>query len=160
MQFKLKQPTYIPPGLALQQIGIDDLAQVPPQHLQTVLDNIRSGPQPSGTVLISYRGDGQVGTGFLQLRQGYQIPFSLDGLPPEALGEITLQDGSVATWIVGGWRGGNPQKGAGYYERGGLTRLFWSPDPADPYLGYNLVGIDSVSIEELVKVANSLAPLH
>jgi len=163
--FTLKEPTYLPEGMKLTRIFLDGFghAQRGSQLEATILEEIRAGERTQGQISAAYNrpgGDLGLEAESLSIWQGFGAGhMDLSGVPREARGTVTLEDGKVASWKKGvTYVRGDPQARNLEWVPKDQVYLFWTVDGQWGYghLGYMLSGTGSITLEELIKVANSL----
>jgi hypothetical protein len=123
----------------------------------TILSGIKTGKRPQGYISSSYYRPG----GTLEIWQGFGPGWiEMRGVPDHARGTVTLKDGKVTTWK----KGLTHLIGETHDERSlqwvprDEVKLFWTVDGQWGYghLGYMIMGNRDVTLDELIKVANSL----
>lgn len=162
--FPLKEPTYLPEGMELGRIflsGLGPTVQRGSPEEATILSGIKTGKRPQGYISSAYNRPGDAGNEVLQIWQGFGPGWiDMTGVPREAQGTVTLEDGKLATWKKGvTYLRGNVMNPANLeWVPRDQVYLFWTVDGQWGYghLGYMITSTGDVTLEEVVKVANSL----
>jgi hypothetical protein len=161
--FQLREPTYVPEGLSLSRIALfvppAERAQTTEQR-ESLLLKLRTADWRSlGMVWVTsvYRGTDpswQPSNGYFVVEQGDPFGLPQAPFPSDAQGTVTLTDGSQASWIRGAWnrRPGTP--GAQWQDNGEI-QLYWELSDG---VAVKLL-VFYMSLEEAVKIANSLQPV-
>ena len=143
--------------------GLGFTVQQGSQLEATILEEIGTGKRTQGWIGAAYNrpaGDLGLESEVLQIWQGFGPGhMDLSGVPREARGTVTLEDGKVASWKKGvTYVRGDPQARNLEWVPKDQVYLFWTVDGQWGYghLGYMLSGTGSITLEELIKVANSL----